>query len=97
MLARDDRAVSRCNARHQHGTCDAMLGEERGKHLWGEGVFWVAVRCVQKHSVAALEALEVGIVKQVRPKSHVPAVDVGFPCWQLEEDLGCSGAVVGIH
>ena len=57
----------------------------------------IQVGRVKKDGCAAPEALQVGIPQQVLPKSHVPAVDVGFSCGQLEQELHCPWAVIGIH
>ena len=69
----------------------------RPAYLRREGVLWVAVRGVQEHGIAALEALEVRVLKQVRPKAHISAMDICLSSSQLEEYLSCSRAVIGIY
>ena len=88
----DDRAVRR------HARIDTYKGGlHRPAYLRRKGVLGVAVGGVQEHGIAALEALEVRILKQVRPKAHISAMNICLSGGQLEEYLSCSRAVVGIY
>lgn len=55
-----------------------------GMYLRREGVLWVAVCSVEVHCIAALEALQMWVLKQVSSKSHISAVNIGFPTAEFE-------------
>ena len=88
----DDRAV-----RRRAGIDTYRCTLHRAAYLRRKGVLWVAVGGVQEHGIAALEALEVRVLKQVGPKAHISAMNICLSGGQLEEYLSCSRAVVGIY
>jgi len=56
-------------------------------YLRREQVFRLAVGGIQENCIGAYEPLHMLIFQEVRPKSHVAAVDVLATVWQLEEEL----------
>lgn len=66
-------------------------------YLWWEGVLGIAICCVQKYSIRALECGEVRILQQMLPKTHVSTVYIFLAIWQLKQKLHCTRAVVGVY